>query len=137
VKFHWLRLRATAHPTEVVERVESAIKTVAQLDLPVQRTEIETHHGATQVLLAAELKRQAEIRATLQGLLSALGKEGFADLERRLDDDGILYLRADKQEAFQGRIVPGLKDPVAIQVKVEVHPFSRERAMAAWVEYLA
>lgn len=140
--FHWLRLRATVHPTESLEKVRAAIGAVAQLDgevleKAVRVTPIDMHHGGVSRLLEVELARNRDCRCVLDKVLA--GQEGhvLATLESRVDDDGILYLRLDKQEAYEGRLVLGVfDDPVSVRVKIQVHPSGHARTVAAWAAWL-
>ncbi len=138
IRYHWLRLRATAHATEDVDLVASAVRHLSGLepdafDAACTRTVIEGHFSDV-VWVEAELTRSREVRTALAQLLpdSAAGRAKLmAELEQRVDDDGVLYLRFEKQAACQGRIVPTRgEDAVQVRLRVEVHPAGRERALA-------
>ncbi len=134
VDFHWLKLRATSHPTEDPERVAAALAFAAGVEVEVDATSMDTHHGAEQLLLEAQMKRNRDIRACLDHLLQPEDRKMLAEtLEARIDDDGILYFRVDKQAAAQQQVrVGNFDDPISVRVKVQVHPFRREGAIAAW-----
>lgn len=143
-RFHWLRLRATAHATEDVERVADAVRHLAGLEpeafeAACTRTVIEGHFGDV-TWVEAELKRAREVRTALERLLPD-GADDRArlrdELERRVDDDGVLYLRFEKQAAAQGRVAPTTgEDAVQVRLRVEVHPAGRERALEALAHLL-
>lgn len=134
-RFHWLRLRATAHPTEDVEWVAEALRTLAgDAALPVEVAPVESHHGGTLHLLQAQLTRNADIRRVLDACgVAAAG----LDPETRVDEDGVLWLRADKQAAADGHIrLADVEDAIRILVRLEVHPARREVVVAAWRAWL-
>jgi len=135
--YHWLRLRAVAHPTEDVARVRDAVATVAGTAGPdgalFSEERLETHHGLGLVVVEARLERAREVRAALDRLLALPGALDRlrATLEARVDDDGILYLRVDKQAAAQGELrLADQEDAVQVRVKVEAHPATRAAALA-------
>lgn len=142
-RFHWLRLRATAHATEDADRVAGAVQNLTGLDSEAfaaseSRTVIEGHFGDV-TWVEVELTRARDVRAVLDRLLPPGARAAVRDeLERRVDDEGVLYLRFEKQAALQGRVVPTTgEDAVQVRLRVEVHPAGRERAVAALAEFLA
>lgn len=142
-RFHWLRLRASAHPTEDVDRVAQAMRNLTGLEpepfaAAASRTPIEGHFGPV-TWVEAELTRAREVRQVLDRLLPPDARAALAgELERRVDDDGVLYLRFGKQAAYHGEVVPTTgEDAVQVRLRVEVHPAGRERAVAALADFLA
>lgn len=138
-RYHWLRLRTVAHPTEEPGRVAAALRFVAGSEVPLKDEALETHHGGTQHVLEAVLDKSRALRDVLDrvfALPGALAKLR-AEVERRVDDDGVLYMRVDKQEACAGRLVlTEGEDCVQLRVKLEVHPATREGAVAGFVALL-
>lgn len=137
IRYHWLRLRATAHATEDVDRVCDAVRQLTGLDdeafeATCTRTVIEGHF-ADVVWVESELTRSRDVRTALSRLLpdSEAGRQQLVkELEQRVDDDGVMYLRFEKQAAFEGRIVPTRgEDAVQVRLRVQVHPAGRERAI--------
>ncbi len=136
MRCHWLRLRATAHATEDLDKVIDAMHALSGLPeeafaAATEVTDIESHHGSTVHLIEATIKNQRPIREVLARLL--VDPEALMpQVEARTDEDGIFYLRFDKQQALQGLVVPTRsEDAVQVRVKPEVHPASRDKAMAA------
>lgn len=142
MRFHWLRLRATAHATEDPERVRAAMRHLTGLDAAAfdaltEETQVEAHHGGDVRFLETTVSRSADVRRIVKELVDATPT--LADeLEARTDDDGILYLRFGKQDAYQGRTVATRSDDaVQVRIKPMVHPASRQGAIDAIAEVLA
>lgn len=142
MRFHWLRLRATAHATEDPERVRAAMRHLTGLepddfDALTKATAVDAHHGGDVHFFETTVKRSADVRRIITDLLATC--EGLdAEVDARTDDDGVFYLRFGKQDAYQGRTVPTRSDDaVQVRLKPMVHPASREGAMAVIHEVLA
>ncbi|MEK6985303.1 MAG: RNA-binding domain-containing protein [Candidatus Thermoplasmatota archaeon] len=132
LRYHWLRLRAVAHPTEAVEKVAAAVRFVAGVDAAPQETILETHHGLPQHVLEVALERSRDVRDLLGRLLALPGARDKlrAELEARVDDDGLFFVRFDKQEAYAGRlVVTSSEDCVQIRLKTESYPSGRAAAI--------
>lgn len=133
VNYHWLRLRAVAHPTEDPERVAQALRFVAGGDVEISQTTLEMHHGMPQQVLEAMLTRSRALRDAFDRVL-ALPEAGrlLAEQERRTDDDGVFYVRLDKQAAYTGTLtIADNDDCVQLRLKVECHPATRPAAIEA------
>lgn len=133
LRYHWIRLRATCHPTEDLAKVESAVRFAAgDPDLALKSERMDTHHGGTVHVVEGVVERSRAVRDLLAALLALPGARGdlTATLEARTDDDGVFYLRLDKQEAAQGRraLTRG-EDAVQLRLKMEHYPATREAAL--------
>lgn len=140
LRYHWVRLRAACHPTEDLAKVQAAVALVAGASLPAQATPIESHHGGTVQVVEAVLDRSRDVRDFLQRLLALPGAraELAATLDARTDDDGIFYVRFDKQEAAQGRLaLTRGEDAIQARLKMEHYPATREAALASLAGLLA
>ncbi len=140
MRFHWLRLRATAHATEPVEHVRQAMLHLTGLDdetfdAVTEIVPVESHHGGEVFTLETTLKRSRDIRTALARLLPQPGLA--AQVEARTDDDGVFYLRFDKQAAHGAQVVlvQG-EDAIQVRLRPEVHPAKRENAVRALQELL-
>lgn len=133
LRYHWIRLRATAHPTEDVAKVEAALRHAAGVqDLAVKAEAMETHHGGTVHVVEAVLDKSRAVRDLLSRLFDLPGARAdlAATLEARTDDEGVFYIRLDKQAAFAGRLVLTRgEDAVQLRLKMEHYPATREAAL--------
>lgn len=101
-------------------------------DAAVVQTPLESHHGGTVLLIECVLERARDVRATLQRILDLPGARDLlrASLEARTDDDGVFYLRVQKQEAYNGRLsLTTGEDCVQLRLKLEHYPASRDAAL--------
>lgn len=98
----------------------------------VEEIRMESHHGGEVVLLEAELSRAREVRSCLQTVSDADRSLLLEQVDARTDESGIMHFRFSKQKAFAGDISTTTgDDAVHVRVKPEVHPASREGAVAA------
>ncbi len=132
--YHWLRLRTTCHATEDPEKVRGALRAAAGTEaLDTAETPLDSHYGGTVLLLEAKLDRSRALRDAVQRILDLPGAldELRSSLEARTDDDGVFYVRLDKQEAAQGRLaLTRGEDAVQLRLKLQHHPATREAALA-------
>lgn len=143
-RFHWARLRASCHGTEDDAKVTQALLTVAGLGPEaaslVRRSQLESHYGGTVRILELAMERSRAVRDLLDRITQLPGANAAiaATVEARTDDEGVLYVRFDKQEASQGRLVlmQG-EDCVQVRIKPEVYPATREASVAAFAEVFA
>jgi RNA binding exosome subunit len=119
----WIRARTFCQATEEESRVAQALETVLA-DGEIARETAEGESGNLIVILTRKIESAADVRAAWTrwsdaGLLSALR----VGLDSRIDDEGILHLRIDKQKAFQGILAPaGGADTIDVQVKIKAYP---------------
>ncbi len=124
---HWILARTFCQATEEESRVAEALD-AAVAGGEDARQRVEAEHGNPVVILSRRLGAAGDVRATWQrwseaGLVAALRK----DLASRLDDDGILHLRIDKQKAFQGMLaLANDADAIDVQVKLKAYPAKPE-----------
>lgn len=141
LRYHWLRLRATCHPTEDLAKVEAAVRFAAgDPGLQLRSDAMDTHHGGTVHLVEGVVEKSRGVRDVLAALLGLPGARAdlAATLEARTDDDGVFYLRLDKQEAAQGRLaLTRGEDAVQLRLKMEHYPATREAALASLQALLA
>lgn len=141
LRYHWIRLRATAHPTEDLAKVQAAVRFVAGVpDLELHDEAMDTHHGGTVHVVEGVLEKSRAVRDVLARVLALPGARGdlAATADARTDDEGVVYLRVDKQEAAQGRLVLTRgEDAVQLRLKMEHYPATREAALESLRTLLA
>ena len=128
VPFHYIDLRAFCYATEDEKRVESALRTLLPADHRIDRVESEGHYGDRILVLSARVETADGMRDVLGGLagLPSLDRV-LAELDERVDENCSLFLRLDKQAAFNGRVRLG--GGITLRAKVEAYPAKREAAV--------
>ncbi|MFT4890688.1 MAG: RNA binding exosome subunit [Halobacteriales archaeon] len=128
VPFHYVDLRTFCYATEDEKRVERALRTFLPEEYPIERAENEGHHGDRIVVLSARLENADDVRYVLGRLteLDAIDRV-IDELEERIDDNTSLFLRLDKQAAFNGEVDLGAG--ITLRAKVEAYPAKHEAAV--------
>ena len=120
-------LRTLCQATEEENRVRHALNAAAPRGGD-RREAVMGQFGQPIVILTRMAERADDLTATWgrwreAGLFPSL----LANLERRIDEDGVLHFRLDKQEAFRDRLVLAeAADSIDIHVKLKAYPASPE-----------
>lgn len=126
---HWIEAQTHCHATEEEARVERSLAFVCP-EAETTREVFEGHFGNTLVRLSRRIEDGKAIRATwgrwsTWDLPKILGK----DLDARIDDEGILHFRLDKQAAFGGEIrLAQDSDVIDVRLKLMAFPAKVEEA---------
>ena len=126
---HWIEARTYAHATEDEERVARALA-FAFPEGPTAREALEGHFGNPLVRLTRRVEDGKHIRSVWElwaaaGLPSSLRE----DVDARVDEDGILHFRLDKQAAF-GDSLSLAKDPDSIDVRLKLMAYPAKPEVA-------
>ncbi len=135
--FHYVVLHAIVHSTEDVKRVTSALRFLLPMDdgYVVEESRVEGHYGNEIALLEAKVTNKRDVKRfvdllcdrLLPGDLSRLRSE----LVDRVDDECMLHIRFDKQEAFMGRLALAKgQDVISARLKIKAYPASKENALS-------
>ena len=126
----WIAARTYCQATEAEDRVARALDAVAAAGIET-RDRVEGQFGNPVVVLIRRIEGGDAIRETWKrwqeaGLLHALG----GSLDGRLDEEGVLHFRIDKEAAFAGRLLSaGDADAIDIQVKLKAYPANPEEIL--------
>ncbi|ELZ16823.1 hypothetical protein C477_14468 [Haloterrigena salina JCM 13891] len=140
IPLHYVDLRTFCYATEDEKRVEEALRTFlpdGDDDEPfeIERVESEGHYGDRILVLSARVETADDVRHVLSRLADL---ESFDDLIEELDErvteNTELFLRLDKQAAFEGDVRLG--DGITFRGKVEAYPAKKEKAVANAEEVL-
>jgi RNA binding exosome subunit len=130
VPLHYVDLRAFCYATEDDRRVEAALRRFLPEEFPVERSETEGHYGDRIVVMEARVENADEVRH----VLDAVGDLPAEDLRRvrkelddRVDENTSLFLRLDKQAAFDGDV--DLGQGLTLRAKVEAYPAKKAQAV--------
>lgn len=123
----WIVTRSYCQATEEEERVAKALETAAPGGA-ASRSVLEGQFGNTLILLSRRIEGAEAIRSVWQhwdreGILASLGSE----IDARVDDDGVLHFRLDKQKAYLGSLALARDaDAMDVQVKLKAYPAKPE-----------
>jgi len=136
VPLHYIDLRTFSYATEDDKRVEEALRTFLPDDYELQRRQNVGHHGDRIAVFSARVENADDMRH----VLDHLGDIGAADrvvreMDERVDENTSLFLRLDKQAAFNDRVRLG--GGITFRGKVEAYPAKREIAVENARELLA
>lgn len=119
----YIDVRVFAHATEDPEKVLTAVRNILPEELSenavFEKTSLTGHHGNPIILFETKLTDKLALPAALQKIgagLTALDKETLAsDLKLHLEKRN-LYLRFDKQSAYQGEVRFSQNDPIHFKI---------------------
>jgi len=113
-----MEIEAFCWPSESPEKVKHALSELAGLEF--KETKVEGQLKEKIVILKAETKNQPKIHKTIEAL-----KPLKIDTISRMDDKGHLYIRLDKQKAYNGEIALG--NDIRVKFKLVSYPFDLEK----------
>ena len=119
----YIDMRVFAHATDDPEKVLTAARNTLPKELSAntafKKTSLAGHHGNPIILFEAKLTDKQALPVVLEKIahsLSALDKETL-DSEMKLHlEKRNLYLRFDKQSAFQGELKFSSNDPIHFKI---------------------
>jgi len=118
-----IEARTYCHATEQEDRVTAAL-VFAVPEGETSREGLEGHFGNPLVRLTRRVEKRPAIRVvwehwSVAGLPSAIAR----DLEARLDEEGVLHFRLDKQAAYMERLeLAKDADPIDVRLKLIAYP---------------
>ncbi len=123
----WAVARAFAQATEDETRVAAALDAAVSGGTTAHER-LTGQFGNPVVLLSRRIQNAEALRATWRRWAEAGIVETLrGDIEARLDEDGVLHFRLDKQQAYEGRLVLRREaDAIDVQVKIKAYPASPE-----------
>ena len=134
--FHWVRVKAICYATEDEDLICDTVAGLAGTeDLEIDISE--GLHNNPLTVVDANLSKNKEYLT----LFTNLGKDILAqlleDLDSRVDDDCVFYMRLDKQKAVCGEYeISHGGDVISITAKIMAHPAKKEVALRIITDYL-
>ena len=135
IPLHYVDLRAFCYVTEDEKRVEDALRTFLPEEFELERVETEGHYGDRILILSARVEKADDVRHVLSRLADLETFDRLLDeLDDRVTENTELFLRLDKQAAFNGEVRLG--DGITFRAKVEAYPAKKEIAVERAEEVL-
>ena len=129
VTFHWVRVQTFCYATERQDLIEDTLKELLG-DIEFEEEICESEHGNSMMILETRITKQREFKELFGRLGDDILDYILEDIENRVDDDDIFYLRLDKQKAVQGIYeVAHHGDVISIFGKIQAHPAKKEVAV--------
>jgi len=118
-----IEARTYCHATEEEEKVATALEFAVPEGMTA-REELEGHFGNSLVRLVRRVEKRPAIRAVWSSWAAAGVPSAIArDVEARLDEEGVLHFRLDKQAAFRERLeLAHDSDPIDVRLKLIAYP---------------
>ncbi len=134
--FHWVRVQVFCYATERQELLEETLAELLGTDDFTEDVS-EGEHGDTMLILEARLTKQREYNSLFRKLGSDIREWIKEDVENRVDEDCVFYMRLDKQKAVRGEYeVAHHGDVISITGKIQSHPARKDVAEANIVAFL-
>lgn len=134
--FHWVRVQTFCYATERKELLEEVMEELLG-DAEYSEEPTESEHGNMMTILEARLTKQRQYRDLFTKLGPDIRSWIIGDMENRVDEDCVFYMRLDKQKAVLGSYeVAHHGDVIAITGKVQSHPARKEVAEGILRDFL-
>ncbi|WP_049921010.1 RNA-binding protein [Halopiger djelfimassiliensis] len=128
IPLHYVDLRTFCYATEDEKRVEEALRTFLPEEFEIDRAESEGHYGDRILVLSARVENADDVRHVLSRLTALESFDRLiAELDDRVTENTELFLRLDKQAAFEGDVRLG--DGITFRGKVEAYPATKSAAV--------
>ena len=120
-----VQISTIAHATDDLDKIQTALRFILPESLKGReiftRKYMQGHHGNTIVTFEAKLTKHQEVDQFIDHFTKQLTKNEKLLIKRDLgvhsDDEGNLYIRLDKQQAFRGEVQLGDEDPIRVRLK--------------------
>lgn len=130
---HSVNINVFVHATENEDKVLNALKIFLPDNFKVQKERATGHYQNPIGIFTVKIERARDIINFLDLIKRNLPKNDINkllnDLERYVNDEGVLFIRFDKQQAMRSLIRFGKDDPILVRVKVAAYPASKEKAL--------
>jgi len=120
-----VEISTIAHATDDLAKVQTALSTIMPESLRERemftRKYLQGHHGNPIVTFDARLTKPRDVEDFARHFLTRLSKSEKLVIQRDLhlhsDDEGNLFIRIDRQQAYRGIVEVGEEDPIRVRFK--------------------
>ena len=126
----WIQIETFSHATEDIEKVKSLLSKFFSFEVTFNINKTYGHFGNEINIVTVELSRNKEIKDFISNFLSIIDKNLILEtLERRLDEDGILFVRMNKERIYNDDFTIDDNGDILISMKFVTYPKSREKVI--------
>jgi RNA binding exosome subunit len=122
-----IKVETFCHATEDLNKVIAALNNITGMETKNYRIDKLLGHWRNPIMYVYTEFEKYEALNVLKNIISKMEdndkKEINSKIHLYLDEQGKLYLRFDKQEAYKGKIILSNKDDI---IKVVIHAISRK-----------
>jgi len=111
---------ATENEDKAIEAARHLLPSAHVESIVFDRSGLRGHHGNPITLFEAKIKEKDVVKAVAENLSSNLSVLDKETLLREINlhvEKGSLYLRFDKQAAYQGTFKLGVSDPIRVRLR--------------------
>ncbi len=135
--FHWIRVQTFCYATEKQDLIEDTLRELLG-EIEFEEEVSESEHGNTMMILETRITKQKEFTELFSNLGNDVLDYILEDIQNRVDEDDMFYLRLDKQKAVQGIYEAAHHgDVISIFGKVQAHPAKRDVAIKVLAEFIS
>ena len=136
VSFHWIRVQTFCYATEKKDLLEETMMQLLGTD-ELEEDISESEHGNCMTIIEKRLTHQKEFSTLFRNIGKEICDWIVEDIDNRVDEDCVFYLRLDKQAAVQKRYeVAHHGDVIAVTGKLQAHPAKKEAAVRTMLDFL-
>lgn len=126
----WIQIETFSHATEDIEKVKSLLSKFFSFDITFNENKTYGHFGNEIIIINVELSRDKEIKAFISDFLKIVDKNYVLEsLERRLDEDGIMFIRMNKERVYNDDFTIDDNGDILLSMKFVTYPKSREKVI--------
>lgn len=126
----WIQIETFSHATEDIEKVKSLLSKFFSFDVTFNENKTYGHFGNEIIIINVELSRDKEIKIFVSDFLKIIDKSHILEtLEKRLDEDGILFIRMNKERVYNDDFTIDDNGDILISMKFVTYPKSREKVI--------
>jgi len=126
----WIQIETFSHATEDIEKVKSLLSKFFSFDITFNENKTYGHFGNEITIINVELSKNKEIKDFISNFLTIVDKNYILEtLEKRLDEDGILFIRMGKERVFNDDFTIDDNGDILLSMKFVTYPKSREKVI--------
>lgn len=126
----WIYIETFSHATEDLEKVKSLLSKFFSFDISFDEKKTYGHFGNEIKIISVELTRDKDIKRFISGFLNIMDKQYIlGTIERRIDEDGILFVRMDKERIYNDDFTIDDSGDLIVSMKFVTYPKSRKKVI--------